>query len=72
MVTRPIPATPETERSETERGRVQREKNRAAIEVLRALRNVDEAGAREQRATWEFLQDALDEDRLSPDRRLFP
>jgi hypothetical protein len=43
--------------------------NQAAIDLLRSWR---EAGdEQEQQETWEFLQQALDEDRLS-DRPLFP
>jgi predicted DNA-binding antitoxin AbrB/MazE fold protein len=43
--------------------------NQAALDLLRSWReDGDEA---EQKATWEFLQPALDADRLS-DRPLFP
>lgn len=40
----------------------------STVELLRALCEGDE---QEQRETWEFLRQALDEDRLS-DRKLFP
>jgi hypothetical protein len=43
--------------------------NQAAIDLLRSWR--EEGDEAEQRETWEFLQQALDEDRLS-DRPLFP
>jgi hypothetical protein len=43
--------------------------NQAAIELLRSWR--EEGDEAEQRETWEFLQQALDEDRLS-NRPLFP
>ncbi len=46
-------------------------KNQAAIELLRSWREDDEYNEEEQKATWEFLKQALDEDRLS-DRKLFP
>ena len=47
---------------------VQSQKKRALIQLLRSWRNGDE---QEQRSTWEYLKQALDEDRLS-DRKLFP
>ena len=43
--------------------------NQAALDLLRSWR--EEGNEEEQRETWEFLQQALDEDRLS-DRPLFP
>jgi hypothetical protein len=43
--------------------------NQAAIELLRSWR--EEGDEEEQRETWEFLKQALDEDRLS-NRPLFP
>ena len=46
-------------------------KNQAAIELLRSWREDDEYDEEEQKATWEFLKQALDEDRLS-DRKFFP
>lgn len=50
----------------------QREKNQAAIDLLTEwLNETDPEIIREQRETWEFLKQALDEDRLSY-RKLFP
>lgn len=46
----------------------QPQKNEALIQLLRSWREDDE---QEQRDTWEYLKQALDEDRLS-DRKLFP
>jgi len=46
----------------------QETKNKAAIQLLESWRHGDE---QEQRETWEYLERALNEDRLS-DRRLFP
>jgi hypothetical protein len=43
--------------------------NQAAIDLLRSWRET--GNEQEQRETWEFLEKALDEDRLS-DRPLFP
>lgn len=43
--------------------------NQAAIDLLRSWRET--GNEQEQRETWEFLEKALDEDRLS-DRLLFP
>jgi hypothetical protein len=43
--------------------------NQAAIDLLRSWR--EEGDEQDQRETWEFLQTALDEDRLS-DCPLFP
>jgi hypothetical protein len=43
--------------------------NQAAIDLLRSWR--EEGDEEEQRETWEFLKQALDEDRLS-NRPLFP
>lgn len=42
--------------------------NIAAIALLRSWRDED---SQEQRETWEFLKQAIDEDRLS-DRKFFP
>ncbi|WP_068818197.1 antitoxin AF2212-like protein [Phormidesmis priestleyi] len=42
--------------------------NQAALDLLRSWR--EEGDEQEQRETWEFLQQSLDEDRLS-DRPLF-
>jgi hypothetical protein len=47
---------------------IQRQRNRAAIEALRRFRQSDDDG--EQRETWDFLRQALDEDRPSY-RKLF-
>jgi hypothetical protein len=44
------------------------QKSRALVQLLRAWREGDE---QEQRSTWEYLKQALDEDRLS-ERKLFP
>jgi len=43
-------------------------KTLALIQLLRSWREGDE---QEQRSTWEYLKQALDEDRLS-ERKLFP
>jgi hypothetical protein len=43
--------------------------NQAAIDLLRSWR--EEGDETDQRETWEFLKEALDDDRLS-DRPLFP
>lgn len=47
---------------------VQAQKNQALIQLLRSWREGDE---QEQKDTWEYLKQALDEDRLS-ERKLFP
>jgi len=54
------------ERERTEVAR--RDRNAAAIELLRAWRAGDEA---HQRETWQQLKEDLDRDRLS-NRKLFP
>ena len=46
----------------------QSQKNRALIQLLRSWREGDK---QEQRSTWEYLKQALDEDRMS-ERKLFP
>ena len=46
----------------------QSQKNHALIQLLRSWREGDEL---EQKNTWEYLRQALDEDRLS-ERKLFP
>ena len=46
----------------------QSQKKRALLQLLRSWREGDE---QEQRNTWEYLKQALDEDRLS-ERKLFP
>lgn len=43
--------------------------NQAALDLLRSWR--EEGDEQEQKETWEFLRQALDDDRLS-DRPLFP
>jgi hypothetical protein len=64
----PTAAVPEAE----EQRRLQREKNQALIDLLRSwLDETDPEVIREQRETWEFLKQALDEDRPSY-RKLFP
>lgn len=51
----------------------QREKNQPLIDRLRSRREeTDPDVFRDQKETWEFLKWALDEDRLFPDRKLFP
>ncbi len=47
-------------------------KNLEAIEFLESFSNATPEEIQEQKETWEFLKKALDEDRLSPDRPLFP
>lgn len=47
---------------------IQSQKNHALIQLLKSWREGDE---QEQRSTWEYLKQALDEDRLS-ERKLFP
>ena len=74
MMTRtPLVETPATTDPETkeEQRRLQIEKNRPLIELLRSWRDADEEERQEQRETWEFLKKALDEDRLSY-RKHFP
>lgn len=58
----------ETEKKELPRSAAQSQKNRALIQLLRSWREGDE---QEQRSTWEYLKQALDEDQLS-ERKLFP
>jgi predicted ATP-binding protein involved in virulence len=48
----------------------QTQKSRELVQLLRAWREGDE-DEQEQRNTWEYLRQALDEDRLS-ERKLFP
>lgn len=60
-------ATP-PDRRDDERRREQIRRNQAALEMLREW---DQEDPEEQRATWEFLKRALDEDR-SGQRPLFP
>jgi len=56
------------EKKELPQSATQSQKNRALIQLLRSWREGDE---QEQRSTWEYLKQALDEDRLS-ERKLFP
>ncbi len=53
--------------AQTER-EAQRRRNQAAIDLLESW---DTDDPEEQRETWAFLKQALDEDRLS-DRKFFP
>ena len=46
----------------------QYQKNHSLVQLLRSWREGDE---QEQRSTWEYLKQALDEDRTS-ERKLFP
>ena len=43
-----------------------------AVALLESWCNVSAEEAEEQRETFEYLKRVLDEDRLSPDRKLFP
>jgi hypothetical protein len=58
----------EIENKELPQSAAQSQKNRALIQLLRSWREGDE---QEQRSTWEYLKQVLDEDRLS-ERKLFP
>ena len=58
----------EIENKELPQSATQSQKNRALIQLLRSWREGDE---QEQRSTWEYLKQALDEDRMS-ERKLFP
>src|SRR5271165_2187600 len=58
----------EIESKELSQSMAQFQKNQGLIQLLRSWREGDE---REQRSTWEYLKQALDEDRLS-ERKLFP
>ncbi|MBA2395331.1 MAG: hypothetical protein H0V70_21590 [Ktedonobacteraceae bacterium] len=58
----------EIENKELPQSTAQSQKNHALIQLLRSWREGDE---QEQRSTWEYLKQALDEDRLS-ERKLFP
>ena len=57
----------EIKKKELPQSIAQAQKNRDLIQLLRSWREGDE----EQRDTWEYLRQALDEDRLS-ERKLFP
>ena len=58
----------EIENKELPQNAAQSQRNRALIQLLKSWREGDE---QEQRSTWEYLKQALDEDRLS-ERKLFP
>jgi hypothetical protein len=58
----------EVEKNELRQSSAQSQKDRALIQLLRSWREGDEE---EQQDTWEYLRQALDEDRLS-ERKLFP
>jgi hypothetical protein len=49
-----------------------RKKRLTLAEKLAITRSWREGDEQEQKETWEFLKKALDEDRLSPNRKLFP
>ena len=59
---------------ETANARVpqKRKKRLTLAEKLAIVRSWRDGDAQEQKETWEFLKKALDEDRLSPNRKLFP
>jgi hypothetical protein len=57
--------------SAEERDRREAARRQAVIQLLRSWREAEGDAAQEQRETWAFLQQALDEDRLSY-RKLFP
>jgi hypothetical protein len=58
----------ELKKNELPQSIAQSQKNSALIQLLRSWREGDE---QEQRNTWEYLKQALDEGRLS-ERKLFP
>ncbi len=58
----------EIESKESPQSTAQTLKSEALIQLLKSWREGDE---QEQRSTWEYLKQALDEDRLS-ERKLFP
>ena len=58
----------EIENKELPQSAARSQKNSALIQLLKSWREGDE---QEQRSTWEYLKQALDEDRLS-ERKLFP
>jgi hypothetical protein len=58
----------EIKENELHQNITQSQKDRALVQLLRSWREGDE---QEQRNTWEYLRQALDEDRLS-ERKLFP
>ena len=58
----------ESEHKEFPQSTAPSQKKLALIQLLRSWREGDE---QEQRSTWEYLKQVLDEDRLS-ERKLFP
>jgi len=66
-----IPPQNDLNENELDQSTAPSSKNQAAIELLRSWREDDEYDEEEQIATWEYLKQALDEDRLS-DRKFFP
>ncbi len=64
----PLVSRSEIEKKELPQSITQSQKNSALIQLLRSWREGDE---QEQKSTWEYLRQALDEDRLS-ERKLFP
>jgi hypothetical protein len=56
---------------ESSRVREQRRRNQSAIDLLDSWARADEDEIQEQKETWEFLRQALDEDKPSY-RKLFP
>lgn len=71
-MTNPAPADDrEVSTTEKERRRRQIEKNQGLIALLDSWLDADEEEIQEQKDTWEFLRQALDEDRPSY-RKLFP
>ena len=58
----------ELNKNELPQSIAQSQQKHALIQLLRSWREGDE---QEQRNTWEYLKQALDEDRLS-ERKLFP
>lgn len=74
MAVERLPETSEpTPADEDEARRLPRQKNQAAIDLLDSwLGETDPEVIREQQETWEHLRTTLDEDRLSPGRKLSP
>ena len=60
-----------TQRAPKKSGKID-PKNLEAIRFLESMDNATSEEIQEQKETWAFLKKALDEDRLSPDRPLFP
>jgi hypothetical protein len=71
MAVKPTTRTMDDIATEEERRRIQRGKNQSAIDLLESWADATDEEVAEQRETWEFLKNAVDEDRLS-DRKLFP